>query len=152
MMGSSFTSARENGWKWYYTGKPCKHGHVAPRLASNGRCKTCHLTAKNKLRQTPKHRAWRREYDRRYYGENMHRRDWVIRATPSWSDKKAVREFCKACPPGYHVDHIFPLNGATVCGLHVIENLQYLPAKENISKSNSVPEIEELYPVCPIKI
>jgi hypothetical protein len=82
----------------------------------------------------------------------MHRRDWVIRATPSWSDKKAVREFCKACPPGYHVDHIFPLNGATVCGLHVIENLQYLPAKENISKSNSVPEIEELYPVCPIKI
>ena len=56
---------------------------------------------------------------------------------PAWADEQKIKDIYANRPDGYHVDHIVPLQGALVCGLHVENNLQYLPAKQNISKSNS---------------
>lgn len=59
-----------------------------------------------------------------------------LQRTPSWSDLQKIREIYLLCPKGYDVDHIIPLQSKIVSGLHVPENLQYLPSTENKSKTN----------------
>lgn len=55
---------------------------------------------------------------------------------PKWADMSKITEFYLGCPPGHHVDHIVPMRGKNVSGLHVHYNLQYLPAMENMRKNN----------------
>jgi len=48
---------------------------------------------------------------------------------------QGMYDYCKIFK-GYEVDHVVPLNGEVVSGLHVLNNLQVLPISENRSKSN----------------
>ena len=69
-----------------------------------------------------------------------------LQATPSWlSDEQycdiknfyyAAKQLELETTVKYHVDHIVPLQGENVCGLHVPWNLQVIPAADNIAKSN----------------
>lgn len=56
-------------------------------------------------------------------------------ATPKWANLEIISRIY-ACAEDYHVDHIIPLQGKHVCGLHVENNLQYLSVEENLRKSN----------------
>lgn len=70
------------------------------------------------------------------------RRQALKKATPNWltkEQKKQMTEFYKNKPKGYSVDHIVPLQGGTVRGLHVPWNLQYLTVSENAAKHNYIP-------------
>lgn len=68
------------------------------------------------------------------------RRAQKLQATPPWADEEAIKQVYFNCPEGYHVDHIIPLKGKEVCGLHTPENLQYLTMEENLSKNNQLME------------
>ena len=74
------------------------------------------------------------------------RRVSKINRIPKWTtekDLKAIQhiyglaiDFSKAFNVKYHVDHIIPLQGKLVSGLHIPSNLQIIPAVDNIRKGN----------------
>lgn len=80
--------------------------------------------------------AWQKENPGKANAQRAKRRATKLQATPSWAETDLIREFYVNCPAGHHVDHIVPLQGRKVSGLHVLANLQYLTASENLSKSN----------------
>jgi hypothetical protein len=74
--------------------------------------------------------------------QKLAREEFIKQATPAWADFDAMRVFYERARTlsdrgePHHVDHIVPLKGERVCGLHVHTNLQVLPARANILKSN----------------
>ena len=68
---------------------------------------------------------------------------------PPWADLDAIKVFYKESHRltketgiKHNVDHIIPLNGELVSGLHVHTNLQVITAAENIRKHNKF-EVDE---------
>jgi len=94
-----------------------------------------------------------REYDRlrskepsrkASHAEASRRRKMIVKQqTPAWADKESIANLYKLAQKwsglfgvNYHVDHIIPLRGENICGLHVENNLQLLEANLNVAKSN----------------
>lgn len=181
--------AQAIGAKYYFTGEPCKHGHVAPRK-TKGSCVECLKV------EWEKGNATRAEYfqnynksaagqkaKREYYERNREaviaraqsrpdeqkrvykkrhkinnpdmykelvslRRRRFRNATPKWltqEQKMEIRlkyrlaiELSRVTNIRHAVDHIVPLYGDTVCGLHVPWNLQVLTQEENLKKYNKL--------------
>lgn len=103
-----------------------------------------------------KHPEKRKEYYKRYSQKNLAKilalknkyRTSKINRTPKWLSKEQLIEIeeiykkaidlTKETGIKYHVDHIIPLQGKEVCGLHVPWNLQVIPAIENLKKRNKI--------------
>lgn len=123
--------------------------------STNHYCKNCHKSYYNENRENilvkeaqrynnSAVRLRKKEYNKNYASNNKekfrlksaNRRASIIDRTPKWADLDLIEEIYLNCPKGYEVDHIIPLNGVNVSGLHVPNNLQYLTPEENRQKSN----------------
>ena len=93
------------------------------------------------------------EWNRRYYEENKERsaeraarrRFRVRQQCPSWANRKAILEVYKEAQRlteetgiPHNVDHIYPLQGELVSGLHYEKNLRILTESENKSKQHRI--------------
>lgn len=112
------------------------HGPVCPKDGSTLRrvkqqdCSTCHHEAAKRYRKTPKGAAYRKASRLKY-------KQRLVTQCPPWADKKAIRWFYREAQKlGLEVDHVIPLKGELVCGLHVHTNLQLLTSEENARKRN----------------
>ena len=140
--------------------KPIKEFSIRTRTRTDGSkyittpasCKVCRNQKAVKYRNENQEaiRAYRKS-PKRKADNKMRQKIKEIRkshpAVPNWltlEQKKEIRklhlkqrQIRDTQNKEYHIDHIVPLNGETVCGLHVPWNLQRIPEKENLSKSNN---------------
>lgn len=70
-----------------------------------------------------------------------------LQAMPKWADRSEIakvyqesRKATLATGVKHEVDHIVPLQGETVCGLHVHWNLQVITKSLNSGKRNRLTE------------
>jgi hypothetical protein len=102
--------------------------------------------ARHKEKRLAYIKEWMQNNPEKVVSNNATRRARKRQAYPEWltkQDKIDIRvKYTMAkwlsltCFQQYHVDHIVPLKGDSVCGLHVPWNLQVLSATENLRKNN----------------
>jgi hypothetical protein len=102
----------------------------------------------NKDKKLHNHKKWRQSNPNKVSSYTALRRAVKLQATPKWLKEehyKQIESFywlaklqCELTDSKYEVDHIVPLKGKTVCGLHVPWNLQILTERENRFKSNRI--------------
>lgn len=179
--------AKAVGASHYFTGEPCKHGHIAPRK-TKGACVECmkiewaqaaetraeyfkqynrkeevrekkhswYLDNREQVIQSAATRpaailreyrnAWKEANKTQVLADNKVRRRKHRDATPPWLTRKQKSEIrqlyqiaitmTQTTGEQYVVDHIVPLRGESVCGLHVPWNLRVITQEENLKKSN----------------
>lgn len=93
------------------------------------------------------YRRWRQANRASVVARMAARKKVVKQAMPAWADMEAIAKvYAEAARMTaltgirHEVDHIYPLKGKTVCGLHVETNLQILTRSENARKKNKLPE------------
>jgi len=100
------------------------------------------------IRNREKRNAKRREYGiknrAKILADNAKRVAAKLKAIPKWADMDAIKQIYKECSDmskatgiEYHVDHMVPLRGKTVCGLHCEDNLRIILGSENCKKLNT---------------
>ena len=143
----------------FYKAKTCVDGH-------RHICKACDKIRKDTWRQTriathnEQCRLWaqknpekRKQIRKTWLDKNIcyfgNRKRHVRQATPTWANQFYIEEIytlaklrTELTGIPWHVDHIIPLRGKLVCGLHVETNLRVIPALENLRKNNSYAETD----------
>jgi hypothetical protein len=99
--------------------------------------------AKNREAMMLKHRAYRQANPDKCSATTAKRRSAKLERTVPWADLVSIqaiyseaKRLTETTGVKHHVDHVIPLQGELVSGLHVESNLQVLTAQENCSKSN----------------
>lgn len=176
--------AKAVGEKTYFTGRPCKYGHVVQRCTSSGVCVECSKTIQKRTLQ--KKLALNPDWYKEQYAKNpeiyrqraakyrstspekvkqanlkamhkrkpqkaaaeMERQAARLCATPKWLSKQdlsliqnyyvAARLHSESHGIVLSVDHIVPLRGKAVCGLHVPWNLCLRTKSDNSKKHNKL--------------
>lgn len=88
-------------------------------------------------------RLWKKNNPAKHAAINMKRKAAKLQRTVAWADLKKIEAVYEEAirltnETGilHHVDHIIPLQGDLVSGLHVETNLQVLTAEANMIKGN----------------
>jgi hypothetical protein len=124
------------------------HQHSTGKYGVNTTCKNCkslyrknHYLA-NKEKQLKQCSKWSSNNLNKKREYRSKRRALILKATPLWASRDSIKQIyteadflTKVTNIKYEVDHIIPLQGKNVCGLHVQNNLRIISMTENRKKA-----------------
>ena len=129
------------------------HAHLTTKDKLQPKCKACRREAfkawnkKNKQYKKELDKSWRVSNRATHNAKEARYQAAKLQAVPKWLTKSQLVEIKEwyglaqelqwLSNEKLHVDHIVPLQGKNVSGLHVPWNLQILTESENCSKRNS---------------
>jgi hypothetical protein len=103
---------------------------------------------RNKEKELQRQKSWRSKNKGIVNSFTRQRKAVLLSRVPRWADKEELWLMRQAYELAvlrkkmlgfeWHVDHIYPLQGKLVSGLHIVDNLQVIPAVINLSKGNRV--------------
>ena len=130
-------NVRKEKWKKVNPDKAKLHAKTADSNKYSAGRNT--ILARNKL--------WKQQNPEKVLAMDAKRRASILKRTPKWltdNDFWMIEEAyelavlrAKMFGFPWHVDHIIPLQGKYVSGLHVPSNLRVVPGSENLAKGNS---------------
>lgn len=100
---------------------------------------------KYRIQKNEATKNWRKSNPEKGQKNVQNYRARKIERMPKWLndghlfEMESIYKYCSALNSiglNYHVDHIIPMRGETVSGMHVPWNLQVIPAIDNIRKNN----------------
>jgi 5-methylcytosine-specific restriction endonuclease McrA len=161
-------AAQLKGERHYFTGKPCANGHVSLRYTKCASCVACraekgleyrkssawktyvkNYLVNNKKILIARKKLWVARNKDKACAQVAKRKAAKLNRTPPWlTDAEFFEIDCiyqyaaslNSLGLRHEVDHIVPLQGAKVSGLHVPWNLQVLTLEDNRRKGNSYYE------------
>ena len=136
--GVSFTP-KQNHPRYKYCSTTCKDKAIksTPEYQAAHRARMKQHREQNLDKYLERDRVFYKQNKYKFLARNSRRRTLIKQATPAWANIKDIQDvYLEASYFGYHVDHIIPLRGKDVCGLHTWENLQVLSPIDNLRKGN----------------
>ena len=147
-----------------YHGAPCKTCGLTERLVSTRSCIACKAKKcdewrkanpdkwaanfaawreKNADADRARCRAWQKANPDKTRANIAKRKAALLRRMPVWADREAIAAVYAEADRAtastgirHEVDHIIPMQGRRVSGLHIAENLRVLTTEENRRKGN----------------
>lgn len=149
--------AKENSEKKYESDKrwrlanqdKCNERNAAARAANPERNREYQRKSwyKNHEKNLERKRAYRKQKPELQLVYVRNRQTRQKNAMPVWANVENIKAVYRQCAwvttvtgVKHHVDHYYPLKSDLVCGLHVEQNLRIIPAFDNLSKGNKLPE------------
>ena len=135
-------AAHNEAAKRYVTRNKEKRAESSRKYSQAHKPETAARMRRLRMERLEQYRAYGRKSDQRPERKIHNRvnaektRAKRLKRMAGWADETKIKAIYASCPEEMVVDHIIPLNGRNVSGLHIESNLQYLPRLQNSTKLN----------------
>lgn len=127
LMKNNGIAARNSGDQFYYTGEPCRRGHLSPRYSSSGNCRDCIAEKRGKVQMNFRGKSSKRS------DENQKLAEQAI------NNGETTYNSTSSCPKG-HYERYVTTNNCVKCNEIAVKKRREKARWDRINKLYGITE------------